>query len=134
MRPDVHSEVFQGGSQVRVGSYYSVAINELEKGFGLTKLTDLDKHCRPSAEFSRHGIWQSDGVESRMIRQRNPGKDTIGDLRVSYRVLTGFDQIGKREVTASVCGIPNGNKITNWHRLTGSVCPGSVTSLQDFIN
>ena len=122
-----------GGSCVRVGPYYTVDVHEIEKGFGLTKLTNLFKHGRISTEQDRNGIWQHDSGNSRLVRQRNPGKDTIGDIRVTYRVLNQFDGIGSREVTATVCGVPQGNRITNWGPLSGSVMAGK-TDRETFLN
>ena len=71
---------------MRVGDYYSVNLHDLEKAFGTTKL-DMAKNANISAEFDRNGIWEKDSQNNRLVRRKNPGRDTIGDIRVSYRVL-----------------------------------------------
>jgi len=40
MRPNISNERITGG-QVRVGNFYSVAVSELEKAFGLVDLKGL---------------------------------------------------------------------------------------------
>ena len=99
-------------------------MNEVEKAFGLTKLNNMFKHAPLTSECDKNGIWSHDSRNGCLVRQRNPGKDTVGDLRVSYRVLREFEGIGSREVWASVCGIPTGNRMTTWGPLKGSLMPG----------
>ena len=68
VRPDLNSEVLATGANVRVGSYYSVDVNELEKGFGLTKLKNMFKHAPISTEFDKNGIWSHDSSNSCLVR------------------------------------------------------------------
>ena len=75
---------------MRVGDFYSVNLHDLEKAFGTTQLTDMSKHAKISAAFDRNGIWEKDSHSNRLVRRKNPGRDTIGDIRVSYRVLNQF--------------------------------------------
>ena len=75
---------------MHVGDFYSVNLHDLENAFGTTKLTEMAKHAKISAEFDRNGIWEKDSQNNRLVRRKNPGRDTIGDIRVSYRVLNQF--------------------------------------------
>lgn len=107
----MYNECISGG-QVRVGGFYTVGLHYLETAFGLTQLRDLRMQGGPTAEFDRNGIWQVDSVNNCLVRQRNPGKTTVGDIRVRYKVLQDFSRVGSGQVTATVCGVPQGNTIT----------------------
>ena len=122
---DIKKELF-ANSSVRVGIQYSVSVHEFIKGFGTTRLTDLYKHAPVTAEFDRSGIWAYDSKNGYLIREKNPGKTTVGDVRVSYRVLKGFNEIHSKEIWASVCGVPDKNQIVQWNPLKQVVMPGKV--------
>lgn len=78
------------------------------------------------AEFSRNGIWSIDSKNNCLVRQRNPGKDTVGDVRIKYRVIEQFQNIGRSDIWATVCGIPNGERISQWDRVKNSIMAGKV--------
>ena len=120
VRPNVHSERI-GGGQIRVGDY-QVNQGDIESAFGLRKLTDLFKHGQCNVANDREGIWQHDSRNSCLVRQRNPGRDTVGDVKVSYRVIN----LGPR---ATVLGIPNGNRLDRWSSLSTSVMAGIVDKM-----
>ena len=124
--PDIQEERL-ANSAVRVGMYYSVNVESLIQGFGTTRLINLFKHGTVTAEFDRNGIWAYDSKNGHLTREKNPGKSTVGDVRVSYRVIKGFEDIGTKEVWASVCGIPHGNQITSWSNVKQLVMPGKVS-------
>ena len=131
--PDVHDETIHGG-QVRVGNFYTVGLSDLERAFGRTQLRDLRQPGgAPSAEWDRNGVWAVDSRNGCLVRQRNPGKDTVGDIRIKYEVLQDFDRAHTGGVYVSVCGVPGGNSIHPWRILSCSVQKG-VTSLQSIMN
>ena len=126
MRPDVQAEIFTE-SNVRVGDFYSVDIHDLSSAFGTVVATkELIEGTPAMAEFNRNGIWAIDRACNCLVRQRNPGKDTVGDVRIKYRVLNQFNNIGRSDVWATVCGIPNGERISKWDRLNNSIMAGKV--------
>mmetsp|Transcript_11672 Transcript_11672/g.15839 ORF Transcript_11672/g.15839 Transcript_11672/m.15839 type:complete len:92 (+) Transcript_11672:1048-1323(+) len=86
----------------------------------------------PSAEFDRDGIWSVDSRNNCLVRQRNPGKDTVGDIRIRYRVLNQFEQAASGAISATVCGVPRGNQIQKWGSLNGVVIKGTE-SLASFL-
>ena len=102
-------------------------LNDLKDAFGLRKLQDIFAHGQLSAEFDKSGIWAVDSKNHCIVRQRNPGKDTVGDVRVSYQVLNQFEMVRSGHVQASVCGVPQGNRIVRWPKLTSSVMSGTLT-------
>ncbi len=79
-------------------------MTHLEEALGWKKLEDLFKYEDPVARVDPDGIWSYDETNHSLIRQKVPGEDTVGDLRVSYEVLNAdFDE--KKEVQMSACGI-----------------------------
>ena len=124
----MRDETIHGG-QVRVGNFYTVRLGDLERAFGRTQLRSLNA---PSAAWDRNGVWAVDSRNGCLVRQRNPGKDTVGDIRIKYEVLQEFDR-GSGSVYASVCGVPGGNAIHPWSALSCSVQKGA-TSLHSIMN
>ena len=83
----MNSERFNS-SNVRVGNFYSVDKHDLEMAFGTSVATREILHGSPAmAQFDRNGIWQIDSRNNCLVRQKNPGKDTVGDVRIKYRVI-----------------------------------------------
>ena len=119
MQPDVKEQRITGG-QVRVGGFYTVDLGELEKGFGLVPMQVSPGSV--SAEYDRNGIWSVDSRNNCLVRQKNPGKDTVGDVRIRYKVLDTFSGSG---AFATVCGVPKGNMITRWNSVSGVALKGS---------
>ena len=129
--PEVQSERIANKS-VRVGLYYNISVDDLVQGLGTTRIDNMFKHAPVTAEFDRNGIWAHDSKNGYLVRQRNPGKSTVGDLRVSYSVVKGFDAYGKSDIWVSVCGVPNGGEIRPWSSVSKMIMPGRV-SKTDFL-
>lgn len=93
--PSVKSKTFEC-NLARVGPY-SVHLRDLETALGWKQFTDLFKYEDPVARVDDDGIWSYEESTHSLIRQKVPGKDTVGDLKVTYWVLDAdFDS--KREV------------------------------------
>ena len=128
-RADVKSRDFICSS-ARVGPY-KVDAYELIRALGWKPYPDLFKYEDPVARVDPDGIWSFDEKSSSLIRQKVPGEDTIGDLKVSYEVLDAdFDD--KREVQMSACGVGKGDKLVRFEELKAVVCE-HYTSKKDFI-
>lgn len=104
---------------------------DLERAFGWKKFTDLFKYEDPVARVDPDGIWSYDEDSCSLIRQIVPGKDTIGDIIVSYEVLDAdFDS--KREVQMSACGIGKQEKLVRFSEMRTTLCE-HFTGKKEFI-
>ena len=94
-KPSLKGRTF-GCNQVRVGPY-SAQLGDLALALNWKKFTELFKYEDPVARVDPDGIWSYQESSNSLIRQKVPGKDTVGDLIVEYLVLNAdFDS--KKEV------------------------------------
>ena len=61
---------------------------------------------------NQFGVWTYDGTQSMLRRQKIMGQDTIGDLRVTYKVPQSLS-----DTQASILGTVKGGKVTKINEL-----------------
>ena len=126
----LRSEVFFC-SYARIGPY-KVEIAELEQVFGWKVFTQLFKYDDPVARVDPDGIWSYEESTSSFIRQKVPGQDSIGDLKVNWFVLNADFDDSKKEVEMSACGVARNDRLQRFEELTRTVC-GDYVSKKNFI-
>jgi len=126
----LHSEVFLC-SFARIGPY-KIEISELEHAFGWKVFTSLFKYDEPIARIDSDGIWSYEESTHCLIRQKVPGEDNIGDLKVTWFVLNADFDDTKKEVQMSACGVAKDDRLERFEELTRTACE-NYTSKQNFI-
>ena len=83
--PNLKSQDF-GAPKINLDNSDNVLINmnELKRDLIYPLTGILYQSSSISALVDSQGIWKYDQKEDFFVRQRNPGQDTIGDIRVRY--------------------------------------------------
>ena len=75
----------------------SISPQEVSDALGFEQMSNMFAHGQLQVQHDLMGVWGFDRQSNAIVRMQNPGKTTIGDIRVKYFISSNALEAKQRE-------------------------------------